>query len=261
MKANVAIAIPTYGGIASNFYDFTISLISTLQYKEIGFEFFTNHGDSLVTRARNNLITRFYNEAEEKKLTHFLFLDSDISTDPKNISKLVEWTLKYEIDAIGAVVPLKGFKDDIFQECQTFRLKYDSTEIDSTNKIMKVDYLTTGCILLTKRAVFDLIEDAKKNELWYHGDYEVRTVIYDIFRTGILENKIVDTKLGDVEFRHYLSEDWYLCNKLRELGYDIIADLDIRVWHRGTHDYSFYPENEYEKIEYCKSQLKVREET
>jgi len=252
MKANVAIAIPTYGGIASNFYDFTIALISALQFKDIGFEFFTYHGDSLITRARNQLITRFYNEAEEKGLTHFLFLDSDIATDPNNIIKLVEWTLKYDIDVIGGAVPLKGFKDDLFQECQTFRLTYNDEQILSDNRMMKVDFLTTGLLLLTKKAVFDLIEDAKKKDHWYHSEYKDKKVVYDIFQTGWKESKITDKELGEVEFRHYLSEDWFLCNWLRDLGFDIIVDLDIKVWHRGIHDYRFCDEDEYNKISYCK---------
>lgn len=58
--------------------------------------------DSLVSRARNNLIARAMSDPE---CTHVLFIDNDISWDPADIFKL----LISEKDLIGGIYPLKNY--------------------------------------------------------------------------------------------------------------------------------------------------------
>jgi hypothetical protein len=58
--------------------------------------------DSLVSRARNNLIARAMTDPET---THIMFIDNDISWDPLDILKL----LIAEKDLIGGIYPLKNY--------------------------------------------------------------------------------------------------------------------------------------------------------
>ena len=58
--------------------------------------------DSLVSRARNNLIARAMTDPDA---THFLFIDNDISWDPVDILKL----LIAEKDLVGGIYPLKNY--------------------------------------------------------------------------------------------------------------------------------------------------------
>ncbi len=252
----LVIAVPTYGGIPSNFYDFTIELISTLQGSGIEFSFLLNHGDSLVTRARNLLISRFYHRSKVNDYTHFLFLDSDVSTDPKNIVKLVQITEQMDIDVVGAVVPLKAFKDPVLKEPDRFRLTYDNklNFLEKDSSLVKVDFLTTGMILMTKKVIDDLIDKAIKDDDWYHCDNFEKEIVYDVFKLGIVRKEV-----DGEEFRHHLSEDWYLCKVLNELGYDVIADLSIDVGHMGSHEYRFLDRVEVEKA--VKSRIQDKEES
>ena len=58
--------------------------------------------DSLVSRARNNLIAR---GMTDKDATHFLFIDNDITWDPVDILKL----LLADKDLVGGIYPLKSY--------------------------------------------------------------------------------------------------------------------------------------------------------
>jgi hypothetical protein len=60
--------------------------------------------DSLVSRARNNLIAR---AMTDKDATHFIFIDNDISWDPTDILKLL-----VSKDLIGGIYPLKNYDWD-----------------------------------------------------------------------------------------------------------------------------------------------------
>jgi len=252
----LAIGIPTYKTITGNFLDFICESIGLLYEHKINFIFINNHDDALVTRSRNDIISRFYELTKQpryKKLTHFLFLDSDIHTSPHNILKLIENTQLYDIHLTGAYVPLKGFTDTIIQECQRFNLEREKKEViylDPDYKLQKVSVLTTGMLLFTTQLIHDLVRDAKINKFWYHNR-ERNSRVYDLFQTSIIEYPDENNN----KYREYLSEDWYICNTAKKLGYDVIADHTITIWHRGNHDYHFPYNEDYPKIIQCRNIL------
>ena len=251
-NAFLAIGIPTYGNITENFLNFCNELVTLLHTVNMRYVFLTKEG-SLICRARNQIMSGFYdlckgsNGDYYKELTHFLFLDCDVSTDPRHIVQMIGHTYTYDVDLIGAYVPLKDFMDNVLQKTRAFKLNIDSDApevfIDSDKTLQKVDILTTGMLMFTKKMVFELIKDAKKNGDWYHYDVDSRRRLYNPFKTPIIEEM-----RGGKKFRHYLSEDWYICYKARELGFDVIADRSINVKHRGHFDFRFPAREDFDAI-------------
>ncbi len=47
------------------------------------------------------------------------------------------------------------------------------------------------------------------------------SVHYDVFRVGVQANE-------------YLSEDYWVCRRLRTLGFDVLIDPSIITTHHGT---------------------------
>jgi hypothetical protein len=67
---------------------------------ELTIEFCRN--DSLISRARNNLVAR---AMANPRMTHIMFIDNDISWDPNDILKL----LISEKNLVGGIYPLKNY--------------------------------------------------------------------------------------------------------------------------------------------------------
>ena len=83
----VCILTPCYGSVC--FVNYMCCLLKTkdlfAHYKiELKLEFCKN--DSLVSRARNNLIAKAMSYTD---VTHIMFIDNDITWDPINIIKLI----------------------------------------------------------------------------------------------------------------------------------------------------------------------------
>ena len=85
-KPLLAILTPCYGGLCHS--DYTLCLIDTIRLLEnygIGVKVFFCNNDSLVSRARNNLVGTAMGD---KNITHFMFVDGDIVWNPIDIIKL-----------------------------------------------------------------------------------------------------------------------------------------------------------------------------
>ena len=83
-KVKLCILTPCFGDICHTGYVSslleTVNTLNSLKIDHI-IEFCRN--DSLVTRARNNLIARAMNDAD---ITHFMFIDNDIQFNKKLIN-------------------------------------------------------------------------------------------------------------------------------------------------------------------------------
>ena len=176
----------------------------------IDFEPYFLH-DSLITRARNELITQFYENQE--KFTHLLWLDSDVSISSNGLQIL----LNKKVNVIAAPVPLKIFAE---QPLQSVREPYEILD----EYFYKVEAAATGCFLMSKKSVVDLVESCPH----YFDKSNEKRKIYNVFESRIKDNEL-------------LSEDWDICYKLRHLGYEIYVDSSFPVSHFGFHNYSRGP--------------------
>jgi hypothetical protein len=177
---------------------------------QIDFEPFFLH-DSLITRARNELITQFYENSQD--FTHLLWLDGDVSIPASGLQKL----LNENINVIATPIPIKCFDSGAHQ---SVRRTYEEVR----PYVYKAEAAATGCLLMSKKAVISLIESSNH----YFIDDNSTRKIYNVFESGIRGNQL-------------MSEDWDVCYKLRKLGYEIYVNSSFPVSHFGFHNYSRGP--------------------
>jgi len=102
-KPTLYILTPCFGSVC--FVNFVHCLLLTFElFKKYNFPIHIEFckSDSLVSRARNNLIARAMNNIS---CTHMMFIDNDITWDPMDILKLV----LHDKLLCGGVYPLKYY--------------------------------------------------------------------------------------------------------------------------------------------------------
>ncbi|HAJ76675.1 MAG TPA: hypothetical protein DCM64_09485 [Gammaproteobacteria bacterium] len=145
------IGTPAYGGIVH--LDYVNSL---LDYQKNGLNFtLASFGkESLITRARNTIISYFHHNQEH--YTHLLYLDADIRLPAADLKTL----LSFNKDVIGAAVPQKSYDADG---------KLAFTVGGFKEKVVEHLYTTervgTAAMLLSNKAVKELVEKAKREGL------------------------------------------------------------------------------------------------
>ena len=213
-KIHLHIGIPCYGGMVSeptmtSFLRFTL----LAQQAGLNWSLDTMVNESLVTRARNNLMAKMMTN---EQATHFMFIDADIRFQPESILSM----LAYDKEVIGGLYPKKALPVSY-----VINLK-NETKIQGD--VFTVDTMGTG-FLLFKRNVYEKLIAAHP-ECKYVDDVglgkQYEPMMYSIF----------DCKID--ERGHYLSEDWLFCRRWQELGGEIWAHSKVLLNHVGHYEYA-----------------------
>jgi hypothetical protein len=249
------ILTPCFGGQC--FVNFVTSLLNTKElFASIGFtlqvEFVKN--DSLVSRARNNLVARAMNDP---KMTHIIFIDSDIAWDPVDILKLV----LADKPVIGGVYPLKKYfwdrlipsdpedaaphmtwtankrasKLSYMSDTNVIQAKLLRYNVNYLNGCLTVDnglagvkHVATGFMMI-QRSVFTQMFDEFPLEK-YTDDVgclqgSEHDFAYALFNCGVQNG-------------HYFSEDWLFCDRWTKIDGKIWVDVGVQLMHTGVEDYT-----------------------
>jgi hypothetical protein len=255
-KPKVCILTPCYGGVC--FVNYMTSLISTMdtfrKYNiPLSVEFCKN--DSLVSRARNNLVAKAMNDPE---MTNIIFIDADITWSPVDIIKL----LIANKSLIGGVYPLKHYyldkllKDveqpgtsvvrsyidrknksqfkDVISDADMVEhnlLKYNINYIDNSiqieNNLTRVKHLATGFMMIQRGCIEQMSKAFPSTKYTDDVGFLSGTendYAYALFDCG-------------VEYGHYLSEDWMFCDRWKKMGGSIWIDVTINLTHTGNADF------------------------
>ena len=256
-KPRLYILTPCYGGMC--YVNFVSSLTNTLDsLRQLGIEIMVEFckNDSLVSRARNNLVAR---AMSDKKMTHILFIDSDITWEPSSILKLMiaqkpivggVYPLKhYHWDKL-VVDPLNPYKSNIIQtwiktknESQlkdliddetliqnkllTYNVNYLENYLSIDENLAKVKHTATGFMMIQRSTIENMMKAFPSTK--YVDDVhflkpEENQYAYALFDCG-------------VEDGHYYSEDWLFCHRWTKMGGDIHIDVSINLNHTGVEDY------------------------
>ena len=210
IPAHVMIATPAYGGMVHTDYVRTL-----LQYGHAGIHFslLTLGNESLVTRARNSLLSQFHHQ---RGCTHLLFLDADTGLPPEGLRMMLD----AQRDVIGAPVALKGRTpggDRIFNV---------GPLLGEEQGLWKTEHIGTAAFMLSRRAVTALVEDAQQHGRVYERSVNFDgqpgpPVHFDVFQVGVVDGV-------------YLSEDYWVCRRLRKLGFDVFVAPEIPTRHHGV---------------------------
>jgi len=207
---NLLIATPAYGGMIHVDY---VAAVLGYQSAGIPFSLMTIGNESLITRARNTLLAEFHVREE---FTHLLFLDADVRLPADGLARL----LSHGRDVVGVPVALKA------RGPGGGRIFNVGAACGEDGPLLLCTRIGTAVLLLSRRAVISLVEDAKALGLVYargdsaHGPDKRARVFYDIFRVGVIDDD-------------YLSEDFWACRTLRRLGYAIHVDHSVIAQHMG----------------------------
>ena len=205
------IATPCYGGMCTEGYlQSILQLVRQLSDKGVTIALQTIGNESLISRARNSLATKFlYSE-----FTHLLFIDSDIEFTPIQVLRL----LVYDKAISCGAYPLKS----------STKLSY-ATHI-SNPKIekgwFKTDYAATGFLLVKKFVLEKIMKKyPEKQYINQVAGYNF-THAFEFFPVGI-----------DPNTKQYLSEDYYFSKLAKSCGFTIWCDAKSKLTHIGTHKF------------------------
>lgn len=213
-KVHLHIGIPCYGGMVSEpTMTSFLRFVTMAQQLRINWSLDTMVNESLVTRARNNLMAKMMHNTNA---THFMFIDADIRFQPESIFQMIAC----EKDVIGGLYPKKALPINY-----VINLK---SEVTVQGDIYTVDTMGTG-FLLFKRHVYEKLiaahpETKYVDDIGLGKQYEPN--MYAIFDT------IIDEK------GHYLSEDWTFCRRWQKLGGQIWAHSKVLLNHSGHYEFS-----------------------
>ena len=256
-KVCLYILTPHYGGMCHVTY--MRSLMKTQdRLRELGVELhieFCNN-DSLVSRARNNLVARAMSNTN---MTHMLFIDNDITWDPDSILKL----LLAEKPVVGGIYPLKHYNweklvntnpetpnenviqnwidrknqsmfkdaipdvDLIHHRLLSYNLNLTTNTMRIENNLTKVRHIATGFMMI-KRKVIEKLQQAFPSTKYVDDvgflQPEENMHAYALFDCGVEEG-------------HYFSEDWLFCHRWTKMGGEIHVEVTINLNHTGPVDY------------------------
>jgi hypothetical protein len=212
-KVHLHIGIPCYGGMVSEpTMTSFLRFILMAQQAGLNWSLDTMVNESLVTRARNNLMAKMMTN---KEATHFMFIDADIRFEPDSILKMIAC----DKDVIGGLYPKKALPVNYVINLRP--------ETKIQGDIFTVDTMGTG-FLLFKRHVYEKLIAAHP-ECKYVDDVglgkQYEPMMYSIFDCNI------DAR------GHYLSEDWLFCRRWAAIGGEIWAHGKVLLNHIGHYEF------------------------
>lgn len=245
----LAILTPCYGGLCHS--DYTLCLVDTLKLLEnygILVEIFFCNNDSLVSRARNNLIGKAMGKPN---ITHFIFIDADICWNPVDILKL----LISNKDLIGGIYPKKSYNFDKIAKNPTeitqwigkknkfcpgisdgliiknnllnYNLNFSSSHLQIDNNIIEIKHIATGFMMIKRQVIEQMIQLFPETK--YIDDIGFIEASESIYTYALFDCGVIDG--------HYYSEDWMFCHRWTKSGGKIYADISIDLIHIGTEYY------------------------
>ena len=251
-KPVLYVLTPCYGSMC--FVSYINCLINTMKLcNKMGIEFYIEfcRNDSLVPRARNNLIAKAMNNP---KTTHMMFIDADIIWDPIDILKLM---ISHQL-LVGGLYPLKNFyferlkdpniinhwkearKSQPFLEnisdenlIQHNLLRYNYNRVKNTNGVQVVSNLTevrhlaTGFMMIRRETV-ECMQKA----------FPSTKYVDDIGFLSKDEEKHAYALFDcAVEEGHYFSEDWLFSQRWTNMGGKLYANVTVNLTHTGIQDF------------------------
>jgi hypothetical protein len=235
-KPFVMVATPCFGGLVNQGYMLSIlKLMQSAATGEFDLDVVLLGGDSLITRSRSVLVSRFL---DNPRATHLMFVDADIAFEPDQFLRL----LRLDKDFAAGAYPLKQIDWRALPRRAVDGEPLTAAGLSYVGQLCPADqlrqeagfataaYAGTGFQLI-KRAVFERLIAAHP-ELKFNAVHTLTNEtprsdnLYALFECAI-----------DRESGIYLSEDYAFCGRWRALGGEIWLDLQSKLTHAGTSYY------------------------
>lgn len=229
---NVMIATPCYGGqVTEPYFQSVLRAVLEAQKQGINVSVFTQQGESLITRARNNMVKFFLDSGFDQ----LLWVDADVAFDPMNLFRLVN--SDYEVTATA--YPLKTIDwaavaghtaEEKAESGKRFVVNRVSDENDG-NGFAEVLDAGTGFMCIKRSAFERMIEEIpdleyRSDDHYLEEDQRQRYRLFDVM--------IEETDNGP----RYLSEDYAFCRRWQSIGGKVYLDTaGPALRHHGSYTY------------------------
>jgi hypothetical protein len=248
----ICLSMPVYGKIDVPFVQCLMGMLSSSTTIQM-WDFLP--GDSLVNRARNNLAKRFLEgfpgqDGAGNKVTvkhdWMLFLDTDLVFKAEDVDRLYQLGLKKGPGVYCGAYPIKQLKPKVvFNNMPNC--------VPDADGIVEVREAGTGFMLI-HRDVFEKMQRELKDEIEYDVDMGVPTekpvVAWDFFEVGVYFDPLLKRK-------RFLSEDWFFCQRWRQLGGKVLMDTRISCNHIGVYSYPGNPNEVIEAGDFYKKSFEI----
>jgi glycosyltransferase involved in cell wall biosynthesis len=180
--------------------------------------------ESLVTRARNVIASDFLDGTEFDCL---LFIDADIEFDPADVARL--WNLCYT----GADVAVGHYRHKNQDAKNEVWVNGKLQPLENFPEPFEVDFAGTGFMMI-RRETFHALGRAHPDWEYQEGFPEQQP--RNVYRTVALKECWAFFQ-DPIEDGCHLSEDYFFCKRVRELGMKVIMDPEIKLKHWGWYPY------------------------
>jgi hypothetical protein len=243
-KRKIFLATPMYGGQCAGMFAKSVAdLTSLCTSNGIELRSYFLFNESLITRARNYCVDEFM----RSDCTHMMFIDSDIGFDPRDVlAMLALQSDDSEYDVLAGPYPKKciswekiklavdkGIADEDPNVLEKFVGDYVFNPKGGGGNIridipVEVSEIGTG-FMMTRRSAFEKFEKAFP-QYSYKPDH-VRTEQFD----GSREIMQYFQAEIDPTSKRYLSEDYWFCQKLIEIGGKVWYCPWMKLQHVGSY--------------------------
>jgi len=225
------VSTPCYGGVCLQQY---AESMLRLQRKcaENGIQMMldTTENESLVHRARNLAVARFY---QKTQATHFMFIDADIHFDPDAVVRLI----KSDHEVAVAAYPKKCIMwDDVANYYKSGETGKDPNRV-AASLVMNFKYSNTPVVngfaeVLDGPTGFMLIKRDVFTKMF--ARYPELNCVNDHQNKDLDEYCAVFDCMIDPVSRRYLSEDYAFCRRWQLMDGKIYADVMTVLGHVGN---------------------------
>lgn len=231
---SIAIGTPCFGGLVTTSY--ALSLLKLQQVctrRAYNLTFLIQAGDSLITRARQTILTHFLSET---KATHLLFIDSDIGFESDQVFRLLE----FDADFTAGAYPVKALDWSMIPdvvaagrtplESATLSYVFEaelSHGIVMRQGFVKARYAGAGFLMIRRTVLEAMI--GRYPELRYRCEHKAA----DPFEGNPWRSALFNCMIEE-ETSTYLSEDYSFCKRWTDMGGEIWVDLTSKLSHSGS---------------------------
>ena len=222
----IMIGTPAYGGAVTSRY--LTSAISTSQLlsdslraedgRQVPVAWCVIEGESLVHRARNNIVAKFM--ATRPEMSHLVFVDADLEWEPRDLLRLIG----HDLPVMCGIYPKKTEPAEF-----PFHPLLDEKGVARRNQVTGAIQIANGPtgFLCVKREVFVQMREAYPQLKFACPKASPAELdwLYAYFDTYVEEGIL-------------WSEDYGFCRRWRALGGEIWCDPEIRLGHVGQRIYT-----------------------
>lgn len=220
---HVLICTPCYGGQThANFTNSLLKLQQVCNARGIQLSWHYECNESLITRARNRMLTYFI---ENEQFTHLMWIDADLAFEPESFLALYD----ADLPVVAATYPMKRYfwqekgepaKDPSALLQYAYSIAGGTASIIDGRRIEALD-VPTGFMLIQRDVINQMIEE-----------YPETFVSDSVGDSGQRHYLLFDTMLdGD----RFLSEDYAFCRRWQNMGGKVYLDLVAsNLTHHGT---------------------------